>query len=391
MSQKETEKNHLNHQRNAVQPLVNSLKEALKEFELRESQGIREVLGLPFPHWPLLNETMSGLRPGTLTLLGGSRAQQRRAFLMEWCVALTRSSKLPALFVSFEMTVRDLVFARISRESALPFHTVASLKLLGDPLRKNKLQKGLKNLAPYQGLLHLSGGLEAPDYSSLDQEIKRIRSLGNQKSPVVFVDWLNVMSGDASESHEARVCSLARALKCLAVKHAVPVIAGLDFERSPQEVNADATEESVFFEQVAAAEQLRTIADHSFTVCLSHSDTREAVRLLENKALEKGAAPSSIPPVGVLKIGNGNSPGQSSESQGILFLFAQETGHCMELGLASDQEIVRFSRLEKQVNALDEQDVWNFRDAVTEKTDILYSTAGPTSPKEKIKVSVKLT
>ncbi|MBT3784208.1 hypothetical protein HOF92_04470, partial [bacterium] len=98
-----------------------------------------------------------------------------------------------------------------------------------------------------------------------------------------------------------------------------------------------------------------------------------------------------IPPVGVLKIGNGNSPGQSSESQGILFLFAQETGHCMELGLASDQEIVRFSRLEKQVNALDEQDVWNFRDAVTEKTDILYSTAGPTSPKEKIKVSVKLT
>lgn len=371
--------------------LVRSLKEVLKEFEVRESRGVEDVLGHPFTQWPILNDELSGLKPGTLTLVGSWKGYHRKEFMMEWCSGVTQRSRIPSLFVSFERPSRELVFRRIARESNLPYSIVATRKMLGDPVRKEKLQAGLQQMASYQGLLHLSPGLEQPNVGALENEIRRIGGGPSGRYPIVFIDWLNVMEVEGVQEEESRICALARQLKVLAVKYGIPVVAGVDFNKSAQEVRGDAPAQETYIEQMAGGSQIWQQADDCFTLSSSGVDSEELNRLLENLGREKGVDEGVVPAADIFFLESRSGLEASAYFSGILFLVALDTGLCVEICSGTEQEIVRFNRLEKRVQALEEKGVWNFPDHLTQGPVSVETSTQPTEEKEKIKVSVKLT
>ena len=151
-------------------PVVRPLKEILREFDLRESEGIRSCIGYPLEEWPLINGYLSGVQRGSLTLVCGSEEKHRSAFLLEWGCSLIRSSKVPVIFISFENSSRNILYRLMSRESGLDLDVLMRLKIKGDPRRRAKLQEALAAFASYQGYLHLvpgGGGVRLQTLKSL--------------------------------------------------------------------------------------------------------------------------------------------------------------------------------------------------------------------------------
>ena len=372
--------------------LVRSIKQVLKEFETREATGVKDTLGYTFSRWPILNQDLSGLRPGTLTLVGSWKGFYRKEFLMEWCSQVTQFSRRPSLYQSFEFSARELILTRIATESNLPYGLVATGKLLGNKRRKEQLQSGLHNMASYQSLLHFSSGLRTADMKGLEEEISRIGEVFNGSYPTIFVDRLNAMETEKSSNDEDRLCLLARQLKFLALKYSVPIVAGVDFNRSPEEiVNGDHyLAEGAYLEQMTGGSSLLAEADHSFTLTASEADSQELVRLLTHLAHTEGLTEMAMPYSEVVILGRNEAEHPQEQGHGTLFLISYDTGMCAEICSLSEQEIIRFSRLEKMVTSMAEKGVWNFPESQNSVSkSVGEKPAGDDT--SKVKVSVKLT
>ena len=375
-----------------AQSLVRSIKQVLKEFEIRESSGVKDTHGYILPGWPILNQDISGLRPGTLTLVGSWKGYYRKEFMMEWCSQVTKSSRKPSLYQSFEFPSRELILARIARESSLPYGVVATGKLLGHKRRKEQLQAGLHQMASYQGLLHLSSALRTADISGLEEEICRIGDRFNGIYPTLFIDRLNGMEAGQGSSNEERLCILARQLKCLALKYSVPIVAGVDFNKSSRDVVGRDTdlEDNIYVEQMTGGFNLIAEADHAFTLSTSEVDSIELSRILGQLAQGRGLSEVSIPPSEVILLGANEARHAGEPIQGILYLVSYDTGHCSEICSFNEQVIVRFSRMEKIVVSMEDKGIWFFPEPTGSAADI-GGDASQAEETQKVKVSVKLT
>ena len=86
----------------SAQPFAYPLKQLMVEFESREAEGKRELLGYGFSEFKEMSSLMSGFRKGTLTLLLGSKHRLKSALLLAAACSIIKDKKVPVLYYSFK-------------------------------------------------------------------------------------------------------------------------------------------------------------------------------------------------------------------------------------------------------------------------------------------------
>ena len=164
-----------------------------------------------------LDGTLLGLWPGQLIVLAARPGQGKSALALNIAENFV-DAEMPALIYSLEMSRRELLIRSLARASRIDGKRLMTGTITEDDVPK--LRSGLKEVESRAKLfIEDDGGVSMPSLRA-----NAIRLHRTENVQLVVVDYLQLMSGPEEQTND-RVAAITRALKQLARKLDVPILA----------------------------------------------------------------------------------------------------------------------------------------------------------------------
>ena len=99
-------------------PISLEMDNIFSDLEDREKRDVdRELLGFSITPFDILNETISGIRPGFYYGIAGAPRRGKTNLTLEVGLLVVKNNKIPVLFYSWEQTRKVLVSRLLSKKS----------------------------------------------------------------------------------------------------------------------------------------------------------------------------------------------------------------------------------------------------------------------------------
>lgn len=163
-----------------------------------------------------LDRFTSGLQPGELTLIAARPSMGKTALAIAMAIGAAHAGHVVE-FHSLEMPATQLVQRIFSMKLQLNLHRIRTGKINDkDWSRLVELRAKLQN---YQLYIDETPGISIAELRAKARRAKRKYNLG-----ILFVDYLQLMRGNAKEGREREVSDISRGLKELAMELKIPVV-----------------------------------------------------------------------------------------------------------------------------------------------------------------------
>lgn len=166
-----------------------------------------------------LDAMLTGLHPGTLTLIASRPAMGKSALGLNICENVSYKGT-PAGIVSLEMSEAELTIRQLSRAAKLDSQTLRTARMTEDEFERFK--KG-RLLVKQRTNLYID---DSPGVSpaSLRASVRRLHRQGGLG--LLVVDYLQLMlSSNNEDSRQQEIAQISRSLKLLAKELNIPIIA----------------------------------------------------------------------------------------------------------------------------------------------------------------------
>lgn len=201
----------------STRPIKELLLAASEELEKRFESKV-SLTGVP-TGFVDLDEILLGLQPSSLVIVGARPAMGKTAFALNIASHVAQVSKLPVLVFSLEMSHTELTMRFLSSEAR-----VDSKKLRTGAISEaewSRINSAIGRLD--NRLLYLDDNASVT-VMEIRAKARRLKAKHNGLGLIV-IDYLQLMSGNNSESRQLEVSEISRNLKILARELDVPVIA----------------------------------------------------------------------------------------------------------------------------------------------------------------------
>ena len=165
-----------------------------------------------------VDDLLTGFHPSQLIVLGARPSMGKTALALGFAANVASISQLPVMFFSLEMGHKELAQRILASEARVD---------------SQKLRTGRLDQADWSKIGKALGRLEIPLFIDENPNItvmeirakaRRIKSRHGGLGLIV-VDYLQLMSGDSTESRQLEISEISRGLKILARELEVPVLA----------------------------------------------------------------------------------------------------------------------------------------------------------------------
>lgn len=206
--------------------LADVLPEALRRIEtVAATKG--GLTGVPTGHADL-DALISGLQPGSLTVVGGRPSLGKTTFLLGICRSAVLRHSIPSALFSLEMTREDISLRLLSAEARVPHHILRSDQMT--KADRDRLAASVTKIGNAPLYINDTGML--PVQALCDEATRLVRDHGVM---LIAVDYLQLVTpGLRGETREREVGEIARRLKALALDLAVPVVVAAQLNRDPE-------------------------------------------------------------------------------------------------------------------------------------------------------------
>jgi replicative DNA helicase len=187
--------------------------------DLLEARALHDgPIGVP-TGWADLDRALLGLHPGQLVCVAARPGMGKSAFAAALSANVARSGA-PAVLVSCEMTLPELLDRYVAAEAVLDLQQIRSGKI--PPKDWARVNHAFGSLAPLPVYLDDDPGASVLTIRSLARRVaSKEQALG-----VVIVDYLQLLNTVGKvENRQVEVAQLSRGLKRLAMELEVPVVA----------------------------------------------------------------------------------------------------------------------------------------------------------------------
>jgi len=189
-------------------------------FELKERSLNPQSFGINSGFYDLDSLTQ-GFQKSDLIILAGRPSMGKTAFGLNIAANIIKSSKLPVIFFSLEMSKEQIIYRLLSMEADINQMRLKSGKLSqSDWARLNKVIKILSRLPLF---IDDTSSLSIPDIRS---KLKTI-IFEQGKIGLIIIDYLQLMQNSLlkNENRVQELSQITRSLKILAREFNIPVIA----------------------------------------------------------------------------------------------------------------------------------------------------------------------
>ena len=191
--------------------------EATIELEKRFDSRV-SLTGVP-TGFADLDDTLLGLQPSSLVIVGARPAMGKTAFALNIASNVAMTSNLPVLIFSLEMSHSELTMRLLSTEARIDSKKLRTGNITEPEwTRINSAVGRLENR-----LLYLDDNANVT-VMEIRAKARRLKAKHNGLGLIV-IDYLQLMSGTNAESRQLEISEISRNLKILARELEVPVIA----------------------------------------------------------------------------------------------------------------------------------------------------------------------
>jgi replicative DNA helicase len=220
--------------------LINTLEE-LAGFKGHESPAIATP-------WPDLNKIILGFYPGELTIIAARPGAGKTSMAINIAENLTMDKKIPALFFSIEMKPTQLQSRIICSRLKISLHKIRDGSLAtGDWVRIADIENDIAE-APL--IFDGSTKLTINEIRS-----KSRRALKRYGIKIVFVDYIQKITGPKSETREREMSFISGQLKETARELNIPVVALCQLSRAIEQRGDDSVPKLSDLRESGAIEQ----------------------------------------------------------------------------------------------------------------------------------------
>jgi replicative DNA helicase len=201
----------------STRPIKDLLLQASEELEKRFESKV-SLTGVP-TGFVDLDEILLGLQPSSLVIVGARPAMGKTAFALNVASHVAQVANLPVLVFSLEMSHTELTMRFLSSEAR-----VDSKKLRTGAISEaewSRINSAIGRLD--NRLLYLDDNASVT-VMEIRAKARRLKAKHNGLGLIV-IDYLQLMTGNNSESRQLEVSEISRNLKILARELDVPVIA----------------------------------------------------------------------------------------------------------------------------------------------------------------------
>ena len=190
---------------------------ATEELEKRFESKV-SLTGVP-TGFTDLDEIILGLQPSSLVIIGARPAMGKTAFALNVASNVAQSTNLPVLVFSLEMSHTELTMRFLSSEAEVDSKLLRTGNISEAEWSKINVAVGRLD----NRLLFLDDNASVT-VMEIRAKARRLKAKYNGLGLIV-IDYLQLMSGNNSESRQLEVSEISRNLKVLARELDVPVIA----------------------------------------------------------------------------------------------------------------------------------------------------------------------
>jgi replicative DNA helicase len=177
-----------------------------------------------------LDRITSGLQPSNLIIIGARTSVGKTAFAMALAQHAAVVKKVPVVFFSLEMSVKEVTQRLLASESMVALGAIRN-GFIGQQ-DWPKLTKGAGRLAAAPFMIDESPSLTPMELRSKVRRLKAAHQIG-----LVVVDYLQLMRYPGkSESRQQEISEISRSIKALAREMDIPIIALSQLSRKADEV-----------------------------------------------------------------------------------------------------------------------------------------------------------
>lgn len=201
---------------------VSSGIEAIDELVVALEEGIE--LGIASGYHGL-DHKISGFRPGNLVVVAGRPGMGKTALILGMIhMQMLVQMKTPLIF-SLEMANTELAIRLMSAQSQVPQAKIKTNTLGAEEWQS--IAQARTKLSDYDLLIEDSGSLD------IDKLAAKARELANTKQvDIIYIDYLQLMSGMKGKSRNEEVGEITRGLKQLARELELPIVAVSQLSRA---------------------------------------------------------------------------------------------------------------------------------------------------------------
>ncbi len=206
--------------------LVEGVEELLEDIT-NAPQGVQ---GFP-TSFPILDDALNGLEPGTLTVLGARPKTGKSALLLNWAIHIAYYCKQPVLYLDTEMSTREQQFRALSILSGIPEREIKNGTYQQESQNEDRI-RGAMEVMRSGLILHKY----YPDFTP-EGVCAQMRKYHHQgKAQTLFFDYIKLASSDLQQigsvkEHQA-LGYLCVALKNLAGELSIPVVTAAQIGRA---------------------------------------------------------------------------------------------------------------------------------------------------------------
>jgi replicative DNA helicase len=170
---------------------------------------------------PNVDDLYPGARPGQLVLVAGRTSMGKSAWLLQWAWNAAQAERT-VWYYSLEMTRADLIHRLCAHGADIDLGEIVKGRL-GHPERQ-RIAALIHGDA--QGRILIA---DTPEVTTATIGVHLARA--KTKPELVIVDYLQLLCINPRANRYEQVSEISRSLKCLAVEHGVPIIAGSQLSR----------------------------------------------------------------------------------------------------------------------------------------------------------------
>ena len=340
------------------------MRSILEDFEYREKNGEKDILGYTIKPFNVLNQTISGLRKGFLYSIAGAPRRGKTNLVLDIATYCARENKIPVLFFTWEQTKKNLTYRLLSKECYINPDTLQRKRVLGNKLQKAKLKAGLKKMAEYQDYLYIVESTKQDTVDRVRAHAYNVMQEFDTNNIAIFIDYIQKMPvGQSLVNEKVRVEEISTALKGLSIELNCPVVAISSLSKEGCAIDMEDSEDRPTMYHCKGSGDIEYDLDVACILAKDWQDTSELTQQLKHKAESMGKDVHRIPKIDIVNLYmEKNRDAPEGVLSTIQFFFFIEENKFIELGYKLETDVYRFNKIENLVNTLVDRDYIKFYD-----------------------------
>ncbi len=279
------------------EPISLEISDIFGELSDRERRNVdREILGFSISPFNILNEILSGIRPGFYYGIAGAPRRGKTNLTLELGILVAKNNKIPVLFYSWEQTRKVLVARLLSKKSGIPPALILGENIYKRPELREKLEKAKEELDDISEWFYMVEAGRMHTIPRIREDAMRIMDEKKTDKIAIFIDYLQKVPPEKPvQDMSYRIDDISAGFAELSLELGSPIFAISSLNKEGLKLDETEDDSRPTMHHCTGSGDLEYDLDVAMILSKDWLDTKSLKKQIDERLKAQGIDPYSYP------------------------------------------------------------------------------------------------